>query len=210
MRAAVVFDIGNVLIRWDPERLYRRLILDDAARRRFLTEVCPPAWNERFDRGEAMPAGVEAHAALHPAHADLIRAWWERWPEMLGPAFEGTVACLRALKAKGTPVYALSNFAADTFEIARRLYPVLDEFDGRVVSAHVGLVKPDPAIYALVEDLAGLPPEALFFVDDLPANVAVARARGWRAHRFNGEGGLVRALLDHDLLAPHEAPRLED
>jgi 2-haloacid dehalogenase len=208
MASAVVFDIGNVLVRWDPERLYRRLIADDAARRRFLTEICPSDWNATFDRGAPMPEGVAAHAERHPAHADLIHAWWQRWPEMLGPAFEGSVACLRALKASGVKVYALSNFAAETFEIARTLYPVLDAFDGRVISAHVGLIKPEPEIYARLEEIAGLPPAELFFVDDLPANVQAARARGWRAHLFTGEGGLVRALIDNGLLAPHAAPRI--
>jgi 2-haloacid dehalogenase len=208
MAAAAVFDIGNVLVRWDPERLYGRLIGDGAARKRFLTEICPPAWNAAFDRGEPMPAGVAAHAARHPAHADLIHAWWERWPEMLGPAFEGSVACLRALKASGVKVYALSNFAAETFEIARTLYPVLDEFDGRVISAHVGAIKPEPAIYERLEAMAGVAPDALFFIDDLAVNVQAARARGWRAHLFTGEGGLVRALIDNGLLAPHAAPRI--
>jgi len=210
MAAAAVFDIGNVLIRWDPAQLYNRLIGDEAERRRFLAEICPQHWNETFDRGAPMEQGVAAHAARHPAHADLIHAWWQRWPEMLGPAIEGSVACLRALRARGAKVYALSNFAADTFEIARTLYPFLDDFDGRVISAHVGSIKPEPEIYARLEAMAGLPPEALFFTDDSPANVAAARARGWRAHLFTGPRGLIRALIDNDLLAPHEAPRLED
>jgi 2-haloacid dehalogenase len=200
--AAVVFDVGNVLIEWDPRKLYDRLIPDPAERTRFLTEICPPAWNARFDRGEPMPEGAAAHAAAHPAHAALIRAWWERWPEMLGPAIEGSVACLRALKAAGAPVFGLTNFAAETFAIARAAFPVLTEFDLCVVSAEERRIKPEPEIYAILEARAGLAPQALFFTDDSPANVAAARARGWRAHLFEGPEGLIRALAAEGLPTP--------
>jgi len=203
---AMVFDIGNVLVAWRPEALYARLITDDAARARFFSEICPPEWNARFDRGEPMPEGVEAHAEANPEHAELIRAWWTRWPEMFGPAIEGSIACLRALKAKGTPVFALTNFAAETFALAQEMYPVLTEFDGAVVSAHVRRNKPEPEIYAALEAMAGVPPEALFFADDLLANVRAARARGWTAHHFRGATGLRQALIESGLLAPHEAP----
>jgi 2-haloacid dehalogenase len=207
--SAMVFDVGNVLFRWAPETLYDRLIADPEDRRRFLTEICPPEWNLAFDRGESMPEGVERHAERHPAHAELIRAWWTRWPEMTGPAIEGSIACLRALKAKGTPVFGLTNFATDTYAIAETLYPVLTEFDAVVVSGREGVIKPDPGIYAILEARAGLPPEALFFADDSPANVAAARARGWTAHLFRGAHGLRQALIEAALLKPHEAPPLD-
>lgn len=206
---AVVFDVGNVLIEWRPERLYEKLIVDPAARERFLSEVCPPAWNAEFDRGLSMPEGVEAHAQKHPAEAELIRAWWSRWPEMAGPAIEGSVALLRALKASGTPVYGLTNFAAETWEIATRAYPALTEFDAVVVSAEVGVIKPDPVIYEILERRTGRAPEALFFTDDSAPNVAAARARGWTAHHFRGAGGLRQALIEAGVLRPHQAPRLD-
>jgi 2-haloacid dehalogenase len=202
MRRAVVFDIGNVLLRWDPEKLYAPLIPDAAERRRFLSEICPPAWNLAFDAGAPMPEGVEAHAARHPAHADLIRAWWHRWPEMTGPLIEGSVACLHALKARGVPVFGLTNFAAETFEVARRLYPVLDAFDTCVVSAAVRCVKPDPAIYRILEARTGFAPDRLLFTDDSAANVAGARACGWAAHHFEGPAGLVAALEAEGFLEP--------
>ena len=206
--SVMVFDIGEVLVRWRPEDLYARLVTDDAARARFFRDICPPEWNARFDRGEPMPEGVEAHAERHPEHAELIRAWWSRWPEMFGPAIEGSIACLRALKAKGTPVFGLTNFAAETFEIAQRMYPVLTEFDGVVVSAHVKRNKPEPEIYAALEALAGVAPETLFFADDSLPNVRAARERGWTAHHFRGAAGLRQALIEADLLKPHEAPAL--
>lgn len=199
---AVVFDVGNVLFRWDPEKLYARLIPDAGARRRFLTEICPPAWNLTFDAGAPMPEGVEAHAARHPAHAELIRAWWTGWAEMTGPQIDGSVACLHALKARGVPVFGLTNFAAETFAIARTLYPVLEAFDHCVVSAAVKRVKPDPAIYEILEAQTGYGPERLFFTDDSPANVAAARARGWTAHLFEDAAGLLAALEAEGFLPP--------
>ena len=204
--AAMVFDIGNVLVEWRPEALYEKLIAEDAARARFLREICPPEWNARFDRGEPMPEGVEAHAERHPEHAELIRAWWLRWPEMFGPAIEGSLACLRAVRATGLPVYGLTNFAAETFEIATKMYPALTEFDGVVVSAHLGRNKPEPEIYAALEAMAGVAPEALFFADDSFPNVEAARARGWTAHHFRGAAGLRQALIEADILKPHQAP----
>jgi 2-haloacid dehalogenase len=156
-----------------------------------------------------MPEGVSRHAERHPAHAELIRAWWTRWPEMTGPAIEGSIACFEALKAKGRPVFGLTNFAEDTWVIAEKLYPVLTCFDAVVVSAREGRIKPEPEIYAALEARAGLPPEALFFTDDSPANVAAARERGWTAHLFRGAHGLRQALIEADLLKPHEAPMLD-
>lgn len=206
MRTEVVFDIGDVLVEWRPQRLYERLIADAAERDRFFAEICPTEWNARFDAGEPMPEGVEAHAARHPAHADLIRAWWSRWPEMLGPAIEASQACFAALKAKGTRVHGLSNFAAETFEIARKMYPILDRFDVLVVSAHVKTIKPEPRIYEILEQRTGAAPEALYFIDDRPENVAAARARGWRAHLFRGAAGLMQAMVEDGLLEPHELP----
>jgi 2-haloacid dehalogenase len=197
---AVVFDVGNVLFHWDPEKLYARLIPEAAERRRFLEEICTPAWNLGFDAGEPMPEGVEAHAARHPDHADLIRAWWTGWAEMTGPQIDGSVDCLRALRARGVPVFGLTNFAAETFAIARTLYPVLNEFDVCIVSAEVKCVKPEPGIYALLEERSGLAPDRLFFTDDSPANVAAAHKRGWTAHLFDGPAGLRAALIEAGFL----------
>ncbi|PKQ07241.1 MAG: haloacid dehalogenase [Alphaproteobacteria bacterium HGW-Alphaproteobacteria-10] len=201
---AVVFDIGAVLLHWEPERVYRRLIPDAQARARFFRDICPPAWNETFDRGAPMPQGVVEHAERHPDHADLILAWWADWPEMIGPAIDGSVACLKALKARGTPVYGLTNFAAETFEIAREMYPFLDDFDVCVVSAHVKRNKPEPEIYAALEAQTGAAPHTLFFTDDRPDNIAAAVARGWHGHVFEHAEGLQAALIGHGLLTREE------
>lgn len=207
---AMVFDIGEVLVRWDPHRVYQRLIPDPDARAQFFAEVMPPEINASFDRGVPMQEGLEARAAQFPDHADLIRAWWTEWPAMFGPVIEGSVACLRALKAKGTPVYGLSNFAAETMVIAQRMVPALTEFDVLVVSAHVKANKPEPAIYAALEEQVPEPPEALFFADDKLDNVAAAQARGWTGHHFTGAEGLQAALIAHDLLSAEEIARASE
>ncbi|SDZ75458.1 HAD-IA family hydrolase [Rubrimonas cliftonensis] len=201
---AMVFDIGDVLVKWDPAPLYRRLIPDDAARAHFFAEIMPPEVNAGFDRGEPMPEGVERHAAKHPEHAHLIRAWWTSWPETIGPAIDGSVACLRALKAKGAPVYGLTNFASDTLAIAREMFPFLNEFDVCVVSAEVKANKPEPEIYAALEAAVPHAPETLFFTDDKPYNIAAAEARGWRGHHFTGADGLHDALIAAGLLTRAE------
>ncbi|WP_333833312.1 HAD family hydrolase [Rubrimonas sp.] len=208
---AMVFDIGRVLFDWRPERLYAELIPDAAERERFFTQLCPPEWNLAFDAGRDMPRGVEEDAAkaADPRDASLIRAWWTRWPDMVGPQFEGSVACFRALKARGVPVYGLTNFAAETYPIAEEMFPILREFDLCVVSGREGCVKPQPRIYEILEQRTGHAPRELFFADDSAPNVAAARARGWTAHLFEGAPGLARALGEVGLLPADQAAALE-
>lgn len=197
---AMVFDVGRVLIGWDPEKLYEQIIPDVFERRRFLGSVATAEWNVAFDAGRPIKAGVAADAAANPEHADHISAWWERWPEMVGPPIDGSVACLRALKDAGVPVYGLTNFADETFTMAQKIFPFLNEFDECVVSGREYCVKPDPRIYALLEARTGCAPADLFFADDSPANIRAARQRGWTAHLFEGAAGLVAALEAEGLL----------
>jgi 2-haloacid dehalogenase len=147
------------------------------------------------DRGEL--AGVVAETAgRHPEHEMHIRAWRDRWREMIGPEIPGSAALLRAVRAQGLPALALTNFAADTWEEALGLFPVLREFDLAVVSGREGVVKPEPQIFAILEERTGLSGAELFFADDRADNVAAARARGWRAHLFEGPEGLRAALRE--------------
>ena len=180
----IVFDIGNVLIRWDPERLYGRLIPDAAERARFLAEVCTHDWNLEQDRGRGWPEAEAEAIALHPDKADLIRAWRRDWHEMVPGSIEETVDILAALIAAGYDVTALTNFAADTFVEAQARFPYLTSFRAITVSGAVRLVKPDIAIYDHHIAAHGLDPKATLFFDDLPANIAAARAAGWNAERF--------------------------
>lgn len=201
---AVVFDIGNVLVSWEPERVFDARI--GAERRRQLFDEVPlHAVNLEIDRGAPFLASIEALSAAHPAWAAEIRWWHDDWATMFQPEIPHSATLLRRLRAKGIPVFALTNFGADTLEIGRRMYPVLREFDRAYVSAELRLLKPDPAIYAHVEADSGLPPEALIFADDKPENVAAAVARGWKGHVFDGPAGWAARLVAEGLLSEEEA-----
>lgn len=197
----VVFDIGRVLVHWDPEIPFRRLIADDAERARFLAEVCSPAWNLEQDRGRPWEE-AEAHLiALHPDRADLIRAYRRTWWEMVPYPYEDTVAILRGLIAKGVDVTLLTNWPADTFAEAETVFPFLGETRGVTVSGRIGKIKPDAAIFAHHAETFGLDPAATLFIDDNQANVEAARAAGWQAILFTGAAALDTALRDHAIAA---------
>jgi 2-haloacid dehalogenase len=202
----VVFDIGRVLIHWDPETPYRRLIADDTARARFLAEVCSPAWNLEQDRGRGWPEG-EAEAILrHPDKADLIRAYRRLWKEMVPHAHDDTVALLRGLIARGVDVTMLTNFAADTFREATALYGFLGESRGVTVSGEIGLVKPDRRIYEHHARRFDLTPERTLFIDDSVANVEGAKAAGWQAVHFTDAGQLAVDLARFGLAEAETRP----
>lgn len=196
----VVFDLGGVLIDWNPRHLYRRLFDDEAAMERFLAEVCSPAWNARQDAGRPWSEAVAELVARFPAQADLIAAYRGRWTEMLGGAIEGTVDVLRELKAGGARLYALTNWSQETFPAARERFDFLADFAGIVVSGEEGLVKPDPLLYRRLIDRHALVPERTLFIDDAPANVAAAEALGMRGHRFEDARRLRAWLVGHGLL----------
>ncbi|MEO1000540.1 MAG: HAD-IA family hydrolase [Pseudomonadota bacterium] len=194
---AVVFDIGNVLIEWDPAKVYGPLLPDPEA---FFARTGLHEMNLAVDRGRPMGEAVAERATAHPADADLIALWESRWAEMARPAIPGSVALLEALRGRGVPVYALSNFGAETFEVARGMYPFLDLFDGRVISAHHRTIKPEARIYEILEEMAGRRGGGLFFTDDRADNIAAAAARGWQTHLFDGPEGLAAALRNAGLL----------
>ena len=197
---AVVFDLGGVLIDWDPRYLYRKLLADEAAVEEFLATVCTPEWNAEQDRGRPFAEGIAELVERHPVHAAAITAYHERWPEMLGGGIPGVVELLAELRAAGVPLYALTNWSAETFGIARERFEFLDWFDGVVVSGEERMVKPDPAIFRLLLDRFGLGPEGALFVDDSPANVAAARELGFDAIQFRDPDRLRRDLMERGLL----------
>ncbi|MEZ5798239.1 MAG: HAD family phosphatase [Paracoccaceae bacterium] len=201
---AVIFDIGNVLIRWQPEAHYDARI-GPARRRAFFDTVPIHQVNVEIDRGAPFLASLQALADAYPDWRDEILIWHDDWLQMVRPEIVETVATLRALKARGLPVHALTNFGDETFELARRNYPFLNLFDRAFVSARMRLIKPDPAIYAAVEQATGLPPDGLLFVDDRPENTDAAAARGWQVHHFTGWRGWSERLVAAGLLNPKEA-----
>lgn len=182
----IVFDLGNVLIGWEPRALYRKLF--DGREQEmewFLGNVCTLAWNLEQDRGRLFAQAVEELVALHPEplHAH-IRAYHERWPEMLTGEITGSVELLLSLHAAGTPLYALTNWNQETFAHARARYAWLQRFLGIVVSGEEGFVKPDAAIYRTLLERYGLSAADCLFIDDSPSNVAGARAVGMQALQF--------------------------
>jgi 2-haloacid dehalogenase len=202
---AVVFDLGGVLIDWDPRHLYRKLLADEAAVEEFLATVCTPEWNAELDRGRPFAEGVAELVERHPEHAATIAAYHERWPEMVAGDIPGTVEVLAELQAAGVPLYALTNWSAETFAITRGRFEFLEWFDGLLVSGEERVTKPDPAIFQLLLDRFGLDPTATVFVDDSEANVAAARRLGFDAIRFTGHEELRRELVARRLL-PRSAP----
>lgn len=197
----VVFDLGQVLIQWDPEAPYRRLIPDAAERATFLGDICSPAWNHEQDRGRDWRAAEAALIARHPGKADLIRAYRAHWHEMIPGAIEPTVTVLNDLADAGVDVTALTNWAADTYLIAEERFPFLQRFRGVTVSGRVGLAKPEAAIFAHHASAFGLTPAATLFFDDNPANVAAAREAGWTAEQYVSTDTLIADLRRHGLVA---------
>jgi 2-haloacid dehalogenase len=177
--SAIAFDLGGVMIDWNPRYLYRKLFgADEVAMERFLAEICTPEWNSRFDAGRPFAEGIAELAADHPEHAELINAYWDRWPEMLGGTLDDTVQIMRELRAAGYRTYALSNWSAETFPTTRRMYPFLDEMDGVVISGEVGVGKPDPGMFRELLSRFGLKAEETAFIDDSDLNIATAASLG--------------------------------
>ena len=190
----VVFDLGGVLIDWNPRYLYRGLFEDTAAMETFLSTVCTQTWNERQDAGRRVADAEAELIARHPDHADLIRAYYGQFDRMLAGPIHGTVSILEELHRRGTPLYALSNWAAETFQHAIRRFRFLDRFLGIVVSGELGIIKPDPRIYRHLIQTYQLTPSDCVFIDDSPRNVEGAKAAGLYAIHFTDPDALRNAL----------------
>lgn len=201
---AVVFDIGNVLIEWQPERFYDAVIGSDR-RRAMFDDIDLHGMNDRVDRGENFMETVYATAEHHPDWRDEIRMWHDRWIELAQPEIPRSIRLLRALRNKGVPVFALTNFGIQSFDHAATHYPFLREFDRHYVSGHLGVIKPDPKIYEIVETDSGIAPGALLFTDDRADNIDMAASRGWQTHLFQRPAGWADRLIAAGLLTPKEA-----
>jgi len=200
-RRIVVFYLGGVLLQWDPRHLYRKLFAgDDDAMEAFLRNVCTEAWNERQDAGRTFADGV---AELLPTHADklhLIEAFGERFSEMIPGPIEGSVRILRELKERAVPVYALTNWSAETYPPQRQRFDFFSAFDGIVVSGEEGVIKPDPRIFAILLERYRIPAEVAIFIDDNPANAAAAARLGLHGIHFRSPEALRGELVDLGLL----------
>src|SRR5215472_5570861 len=198
--AIAVFDLGGVLIDWNPRYLYRKLLHDEAAVDRFLTTVCTQSWNERQDAGRSFAEGCAVLKQAHPQQSGLIDAWFSRYEEMLGGGIEGSVAILSELRAKQVRLFALSNWSAETFPFAQRRFEFLRWFHGVLLSGEVRLLKPDPRIFQLLFEKYNIDPAEAVFVDDHARNVAMARELGMRAIHFTDAAVLREELGRLELL----------
>ncbi len=197
---AVVFDIGGVLLEWDPRNLYRTLFDDEAEMERFLREVCTLDWHAAHDRGVPAEESCARLAAAHPDQSELIFAWARRSEEMIVGPIDGTVEILKELRRAGVPCYALTNMEAETYPKRLRRYPFMSWFDGTVVSSSEGVVKPDPAIFHRLLARFELNPHGTVMIDDSVKNLATAASLGMIPIEFGGPAQLRARLVELGLL----------
>ena len=190
-RLVAVFDLGGVLIDWNPRYLYRKLFNgDESAMEHFLANVCAPSWNKQQDAGRSFAEGCALLKVVHPEATYLIDAWFERYDEMLAGPIQGTVDLLSDLRRQGISLYALSNWSAETFPFALKRFEFLKWFEGIMLSGEVGLVKPDPKIYDLFLKTFAINPASAVYVDDLEPNVRSATAFGMHGILFTDPAAL--------------------
>jgi 2-haloacid dehalogenase len=200
-RSSVVFDLGGVLIDWNPRYLYRQLFHGNESEMEwFLATVCTSSWNEQQDAGRPFAEGCALLRTAYPSHGKLIDAWFHRYEEMLGSAIEGTVAVLRELRSRKVPIYALSNWSAETFPVALQRFEFLQWFQGITISGDVKLVKPDPRIFEHFLSRFGVDPAEAVYIDDNLPNVEAAAALGMHGIRFTDASHLRMELLGLGLL----------
>ena len=200
MPRAVLWDFGNVIVRWNPRTLYSKIFPDPAECDRFLSEVCTLAWHTPTDCGVSFADNCAALIAKHPRHEAEILAWHSRWSEMFSGAIPETETAIEALHARGVPQFGLSNISHETLASTMAMSPAFGRLAGVVASGHEGVLKPDPAIFRLACARFGLAPGQFLFVDDSAANIAAARALGFGVHHFTEPAALWSALEAADLL----------
>jgi len=196
-----VFDLGGVLIDWDPRHLYRQMFADPQEMEVFLRDVVSPDWNAEQDSGRTWAEATAELIARHPDQEEMISAYVDRWHEMLAGPIHGVVAILAEVRDLGVPVYALTNWSAETFPRARALFPFLDWFLGIVVSGDEGIRKPDPEIWRRLIGRYAIDPAQTVYIDDVAANVSVAADLGFHAIRFETAEQLRAELVEIGLLA---------
>ncbi len=196
----VLWDVGNVIVGWNPRRLYSKIFPDPAACDDFLSRVCTLAWHHNHDLGMSFEANAAPLIAAHPQHEAAIRAWGGRFIEMVGPPIPETEAVIAELAARGVPQFGLTNMPQSKWPEVRALSPAFTYLRDTVVSGEHGVAKPDPAIFELACTRTGMRPEELLFIDDSAANVAVAEAMGFQVHHFTGPAALRPTLGGPGLL----------
>jgi 2-haloacid dehalogenase len=201
-RDTVAFDLGGVLIAWDPRHLYRKLFAgDETAMEHFLANVCTHEWNRCQDAGRSFAEGARLLKAEHPEKAELIDAYFSRFNEMMPGPIAGSVEILAELRDRGTPLYGLTNFSAETYPPAFERFEFLRWFDGILVSGEVGLIKPDPRIFELLIERFAIDPRRAVYIDDVETNVIAARPLGIHGIHFTTPAALRAELAELGLLS---------
>ena len=196
----IVFDLGDVLIDWNPRYLYRRLFTNETEMEWFLTEICTPEWNAQQDGGRTFAAATTELVARHPEQRALIEAYFDRWPETVRGAIDGTVAILRELIAARQRVYALSNWSAETYPYAEKRFDFLHWFEFVAISGRLGMMKPQREIFDYISEKAGILPHQCLFIDDSLGNVKAAQELGWQVIHFTSPEALRANMVELELL----------
>jgi 2-haloacid dehalogenase len=193
----IIFDLGAVLIDWNPNYLYDKIFTNAEERQHFLANICTPAWNEEQDAGRTLAEGTELLVQQFPEHEENIRAFYGRWEEMLGGAIDGTVDIFKQMKDSGRyKIYALTNWSTETFEIAKARYDFLNWFDGMVVSGEEKTRKPFPKFYQILLNRYQVKPQEAVFIDDNYRNVVAAEQLGINSIHFTSAEALKSALAE--------------
>lgn len=201
MIQTVIFDLGGVLIDWNPRYLFRKISRDTHKIENFLTEVCNQEWNEKQDAGRSFAQAIEELTARFPEHREWIETYHQRWDEMLAGEISGTVEIFRTLKRQpNLKIFALSNWSAETFPIAQRRFQFLAEFEAVLISGREKLIKPDERFFALLSTRHGIDPSSSIFIDDVEKNILAAKRLGFITHYFHSPAELRAELALRGLL----------
>jgi 2-haloacid dehalogenase len=199
--SVAIFDLGGVVVDWNPRYLYRKLFNgNETEMEYFLSAVCTSSWNDQQDAGRSFAEGCDSLKRLHPDKAELIDAWFQRYGEMLGGEIPGTVEILRELRSRSLPIYALSNWSAETFPIARNRFECLSWFNGVLLSGEAKVLKPDRRIFEIFLDTFRINPNRAIYIDDRSENVESALRLGMRGHVFKDSHALRAELIRAGLI----------
>lgn len=206
----IVFDLGGVLIDWDPRYLYRKIFANEEEMENFLATVATMEWHLEQDRGRSTKEATTLLLSEHPNYGREIEAYYARWDEMFGGPISGAVEVLRELRASGLPLYALTNWSAEVFPLARKQYEFLGWFDEIIVSGEERIIKPDKEIYDVLVQRTGLDPATTVFIDDSRSNVLAAEELGFTAIEFHDADRLREELARLEVLPVTVESRVKD
>lgn len=198
---AIIFDLGGVLIDWNPSYVFDKMFDDEEKKKHFFEHVCTADWNEQQDAGRSLKEATDELVSRHPEWKEYIETYYGRWDEMLGGPIEGTVEILKELKQSGKyKIYALTNWSAELFPIALERYAFLHWFDGRVVSGEERMRKPFPEFYELTMQRFQLDPASTLFIDDNLRNVQAAKDMGMHTMVFTTPAQLKDDLIEKGMM----------